>query len=505
MSTLSSHPSRRSATFVQAVGEYLNLLIAIINGIVLVPFYLHYIGSENYGYWLASGGILGMLGLLNFGISSLMIQRISRSYAQKNYSQAADYFINGLIVYFLICIVYGLSAWLLSYWLTSVLKLNETNTDLITSCYRFAVIAMVISIFNEALRSFSQALLRPTVTTFGTVVGRVIGVCSTFYMIFNDYGLWAIPASLLITESFIFVVNCANTWKLFQKIKLKINLDVSILKEYLKNSPSMLMARIGETVSLQSEPLLITMFINAETTTIYMLSRRIAEIIFSLFSVCVGATMGPFAHVAGLNDQTRTIKLIKKLLFISISIALIGFASYIASANQFIFLWVGDDFVMGNLIITMLGLGFLSRSIRSVTSHILYGLGQFIYSSRVLLCEAIIRVGLIVFTLTELGVIGVPLSLFISCTVSTLLLIVQLQKRFPSAIFNTQTVSMIITVVISLIIGMGIQILDRHYDSWLNFILYVAGVFCVISLAIAVLNIKILFEVANRKLNNKKA
>lgn len=499
MSNISAQPSRRKAAITQAIGGYINTFLVIFNGIILIPFYLHYIGSQVYGYWLATGGILGLLGLLNFGISSLMIQRISRSYAENNSALTASYFVNGFFLYLIICVVFGLSAWVFSYWLTPLLHLNSSNALLIEGCFHLAIVTMVITIVNEAIRSFSQALLQPTIPMIGMIIGRVMGIISTFYLLFNDYGLWAIPISSLVTELMIFLITSVNAIHLFKQLGEKISVNLGIVMEYLRNSPSMLLSRIGETLSLQSEPILITMFISAEATTIYMISRRVAEIIFRLFNVCIGATMGPFSHLVGENDVGKTTKLVKKLLFVSLMIAVLGFSSYIATSSQFIALWVGDDYLMGQFILILIGLGFLFRSIRGISNQLLYGLGEFIYSSRVVFCESLFRLGLLALLLSQIGIVGVPMSLLIACFLSSLLLIRQLEQKLASSIVNQYTVSVMTSVFAGVCVAIAIPSFFQGQYSWAGFILFAGLSFTGIFFTLALMNKSILLSQIKRK------
>ena len=97
-------PGHKRATVLLALGSYANTVITIIQGLVLVPLYLYYLGPELYGLWLASGGMLGMLWLMNFGIGSLLTQRVGRAYGRSDFSNLGAYFINGMAVYLLICI-----------------------------------------------------------------------------------------------------------------------------------------------------------------------------------------------------------------------------------------------------------------------------------------------------------------------------------------------------------------------------------------------------------------
>ena len=44
---------------------------------ILIPFYLIFIGKELYGIWIALASTVGLLGLLDFGMNSLVWQGLS--------------------------------------------------------------------------------------------------------------------------------------------------------------------------------------------------------------------------------------------------------------------------------------------------------------------------------------------------------------------------------------------------------------------------------------------
>lgn len=324
----SAPPGRKRATVLLALGGYANTAITIIQGLLLVPLYLHFLGSNTYGLWLASSGMLGMLLLINFGVGSLITQRVAYAYGQKNLRGVGAYFINGMFVYFCICLLYGAIGWILSFWLAGILKISGTESVLLKQCFQIAVIAMAIGIFNECLRSFSQAMLRPVIPLIGLVAGRVLGITTTIWMLFDDLGLWAIPVGMLIAEGLVLVINIVFVLSLIRKFVTSVKLEKNIITEYFRTSPALLFAKSGNALSQESEPLLITMLINAEATTAYMVARKVADMVFQLISVINGSILGSFSHLAGEADSTK----IKKTASSFLSVA-------------FIFRWWGFRFM----------------------------------------------------------------------------------------------------------------------------------------------------------------
>jgi O-antigen/teichoic acid export membrane protein len=460
-------PGRKRATVLQALGGYANTAITIIQGLLLVPLYLHFLGSNTYGLWLASGGILGMLLLVNFGVGNLITQRVAQAYGQKNLSEAGSYFVNGMFVYFCICLLYGAIGWILSFWIPDILKVSDVEAELLKQCFRIALIAMTIGVFNECLRSFSQAMLRPLIPMIGAAVGRALGIVGTVWMLFDDFGLWAIPVGMLVAECLILIINIIYVLSLFRVIVTSAKLEKRIIVEYAKASPVLLLAKTGNALSQESEPLLITMLLNAEATTAYMVARKVADMGFQLISVINGSILGSFSHLAGEADSTKIKKVASSFLLLASIFSLIGFSVYVAVNNSFLTLWVGEEYAFDQHLILMIGVGFFSRAVRGTAWEILYSIGDFTYTSVVILLEGVCKIGLALLLLGMLGVAGVPYALALTGFLSFMALILRLVKLLSLELNRGFVLRMLFSV---LACGLVIQ-LYASQESWLELIL----------------------------------
>ena len=75
--------SRKRASIVNLIRSYAFILIEIIRGVIMIPIYLQYIDSRLYGAWLATGSIIVLMGLSDFGLSSLIVQKAGSLYGKK--------------------------------------------------------------------------------------------------------------------------------------------------------------------------------------------------------------------------------------------------------------------------------------------------------------------------------------------------------------------------------------------------------------------------------------
>jgi O-antigen/teichoic acid export membrane protein len=458
-------PGRKRATILLVVGGYANTVISIVQGVLLVPLYLHFIGATNYGYWLASGGMLGMMLMMNFGLGTLLTQRVANAYGQKDSAGAAAYFINGMFLYTCICLVYGAIGWLISLWLPEILSLNDDNAELFRDCFQVAVLATTMSIFNECLRSFGTAMLRPVFPMLALASGRILGIVVTVWMLFEELGLWAIPIGLLINEGLVLIVNLLFVISLFKKIATRARLEMGLIKEYITSSPALLMAKTGNAVSQESEPLLITMSINAETTTAYMIARKAADLVFMIASVLNGSILGSVSHLAGEADAKKMKNTAASLLFASFAVSLIGFSAYIAANNTFVSLWVGENYVFDQYLIIVIGVGFCARSVRGMAWQILYSIGDFTWTSRVVLGEGLAKISLALALLGPLGVAAVPYALMLTGFMSFLALILRLKK-----LLSFESGNVVVRLLASVLVCGTIAWLFSSHLSWIAFV-----------------------------------
>lgn len=473
METLPS-PSRKRAAVLQAIGGYINTGLSIVQGLLLLPLYLKYIGVETYGFWLASGGILSMLGLMNFGISGLIIQKVASAYAATDRRRIEAYFTSGFVIYIAISVLFGLIGLLVSQYLSSILKLNN-DVDFFIKCFQFSVLAMMGSIINESLRSFSQALLRPIAPMFAMVVGRILGIAVTIYMLLHNYGLLSIPIGILITEIFIFLANIGIVFVLIRELELKFSFSISVFKEYLQTSPALFLATSGNLLSQESEPLIITLCIGPEVTTAYMVMRKAADILSQMLSVIIGSVHSAFSNLVSLNfERAKTIA--TKVITLIFTVGLITYATYIATNSAFIELWVGTFFEYNQTVISLIGVSFFFRSGRDILWQLLNGLGDFLYSSKVILFAGISRIVLMLTLIETIGLAGVPLALLISSLFSINFLSKRLKKHFFWASYKYSYLFAILSSIIVLFSSaILLESVRGEVDSW---IMFLGGLIC---------------------------
>lgn len=480
----------------QALGGYVITGVMIVQSLVLVPMYIHFIGLKLYGLWLATGGILAMLGVMDMGMGNLLVQRVAQAYGQQDFRKAGEYFVNGLAVYFLLASALVGVGMLFSYNLTKVLKEIGGDEALIRQCFQLAVMVMGLSFINECLRGFTQALLRPLYTSLALAGARIVGLVTTLIMLYRELGLWAIPVGMLVAEGIALLLNLAQSVPLFRSLGARVALNWVQIKEYMQIGGLLFASRLGHALSRDADPLLITLFMRAEVTAVYIVTRKAADVVFQLLSVILASANGSFSHLAGTGDVGRIGIVAAQLLTLVFFVGLVGFSSYAALNTGFVTLWVGSDFGLDQGVIVLIAAAYLINGLRNMVLTMLNAIGEFNYSSRLVLIEGLIKTSLTALFLMWLGISGVPLALAIVCAVMLAIMGKKLHERISLPSMHGFYIKAAATS--AMLLGLA-SLASSHLvsGSWWQFALYSVTCASLVILITACFNWRVLKSLIN--------
>lgn len=401
-------PSRKKAFLTQAMGGYILTAIAIVKGLLLLPIYFKFISYEMYGYWITIGSAVALLSIINFGIGTMVTQRISKAYAKKDFEAVGDYFFNSLLIYFFIAIVFLGVGFVLSHWLQNMLEVSSEQLQLLETVFYLVLLTMMFSFFADAFRGFAAALLKPLFGIYVMVGANLAGIGLVLFLLYNDFGLLSLPISLLVAEIIIVVLCGLYVLFLYKQFHIKSRIHTTILKEYFSFSPHLLNLVFGSKLLENSHPILITSFLGAEMTTAYDVTRKVIDIILTLLNQLNSALLAPFSHLVGEGDTTLIKQTTIKIVLLSFLMGLVGYGTYITTNGLFVSLWIGQDIVLSQSVILLLGLSAFMFSMNRLFRSLLFGFDELKFATNSVLLEGIAYVGLSSIFIGIFGIITVP-------------------------------------------------------------------------------------------------
>jgi O-antigen/teichoic acid export membrane protein len=167
---------------------------------------------------------------------------------------------------------------------------------------------------------------------------------------------------------------------------------------------------VGNAAVGRSDAVLIALFYGPRTVTVYVLTRRAAEML-SMFLARIGGAVNPgFAHLVGSGDRVRAAAVLGQVGRLYFWSAVPAVALYLALNRTFVGLWVGPGQFAGQALTVLVGLNVLCVGWAALVLYLLGGAGQIARSGMTVFVEALLRIALALALLRSLGLVGLPLA-----------------------------------------------------------------------------------------------
>jgi O-antigen/teichoic acid export membrane protein len=170
--------ARRSSVSRGVAASYVNAAAGVLSTLILVPMYLRYLGSEEYGLWITVSGVVAYLGLVNLGITQTTANRFGEAIAHGEDGKAELVLNAGLWTYakiVLIALVVSTVAGQMLPWAWLVrgdAHLALMARKLISVAAAVFLFELPFTIFGACLRNIGRIYVQQTV-----VIGQTIARC----------------------------------------------------------------------------------------------------------------------------------------------------------------------------------------------------------------------------------------------------------------------------------------------------------------------------------------
>lgn len=482
-----------------------SIIYLVFIGIVLVPMYLKYIPVDLYGYWLASGNIIGWIGAFDPGVASVIQQRIGVSLGTKDYHKIGQYIGSSILISMAVLVI--LSLLLLIIYFNIFDWLGLKNIDYTVKLQITLIYAGIGTLLS--LQSFGFAGIN-----YGLQLFKEVGILSVFsnltsiiftFILLPAFGIKALGLAMLLRGIIDLFGNIGILWIFLKKETVPIQFSKNHTKSLFGDVAFNFFSKFGNLLSNNSQSFFITKFITPEAAVIFRFTKTIPEVSKNLIARPAAAIMPIFSKYLGQNPPIEDVKSkISQMIyytFWSSGLVLIGF---VLLNKIFIYLWVGDTFYAGNVTNILIVLWVIASTFTNNLSYTVFALGDLRRNNLVLFIDSILFIILTILLMPKLGILGIALALVISHSIISLIYYPwRLQKYIH---FSRNEVKKIfkevgyicITIAIIYIIAYKIDFLP---SSWYGFIVYT--IICIICYIISLYLISKEFKLEmNRSLNN---
>lgn len=416
----------RQKQAVLAVGTgYGSSAVLMVLGFLITPFILRHIGQGAYGLWAIIGQVIGYIGLTDMGVGAALMTYASRSLRSSQVDELNRLSSTALMIQTALGLLGLTIALSIAPFLSRMIDTGGIDPRVLAAVVGLVALGWFV---KTSLNAFDQLLVAHQRLHVNYLIGlasQLLRIVLVLILLTLGSGLVGLAIAALAANLVFVLMTVRRLKRLAPDLVIHArHFEPSIARELLGFSLWGMVGRFAATVIYNTDNLIIGALLGAPAVTVYVLTRRLPEVL-RLNIYRIGNALRPgIGDLAGSRDEVvlrRTyMSAARVYLFLAaVGGVVIGFAS-----RRVVTLWVGASNYGGDLLVWISVASVAVLSLFHISSVILVADLQVKLVSRTRLIEAVLNVFLSV-TLIRLGwgLVGVAAGTLIANAVTSALLV----------------------------------------------------------------------------------
>lgn len=394
----------------------INAIVVIVNGIVMVPIYFHYMSVSTYGAWLASGNVVALLGLLESGLSFVVTQKLAAALSENEMSRFRKLAGSNILSALLISIIIFTAGIIIAPYISDIIHVEDSVRADITYAFIISVVASCISISVSLLGAFSQVWQETKQVGIFNTLSSLIAIASIMIFLWIGLGVVSIALSYLVRSSInllLYSVWSIKKWKekQYDSPLYSIRATLSLTKDCFYP----LLSKVSTTLVLNSQGLLIAHFINPTATAIFDLTSKVCSVACGFAANTNGAFFALFSLSIAEKDINKANRIIYNTSFFFFALLSCVALYSLCFSEAIVHYWVGSDKFGGNWLLALIVLSNILYQVRSYFNNILYAGGFISLSAKRDMVWMFSYIILLALSISYIDIYAIPLSTAVTC------------------------------------------------------------------------------------------
>lgn len=422
------------STYKASIYNYLfnsiNAIIVIVNGIVMVPIYFHYMSVSTYGAWLATGNVVAMLGLLESGFSSVITQKMAAAIGRKDDDKYQRLAGANIITAIIIASSIFLIGICFTPFITDWINVDEAVSSQIRQAYAISLVSSCVAVCVSLFGAFPQVWQDTKSVGIINICSGLAAIGSLVIFLISGFGVVSIALSYLVRSSLNLVVQ--GSWIIRKRKRDQILPPIYSLRESValaKDCVYPFLSRLSGVIMGNSQSFIIAHFMNPALAAVYDLTAKVCYVACSFVSQTNGSFFALFSITLSSGDRQKIDSVFANTSkFFVLSLIIVSVFS-ICFTEPVINYWVGLDKYGGTWLLVVIVLAKILFQFRSYCNNILYTGGMINKSAKLDILCAFVYLGILLAIITHTQIYALP----IATLVTSLLFIVwylRLMKKY---------------------------------------------------------------------------
>lgn len=400
--------NKRFAAFANLTFSLAGLGFNIVSGLFFVPLYLRHIDDGTYGAWLASGGVISMLGLVESGLSTVLTQKLAAAIGANDKNRFAILSVTGAgtaaFVGFGVAILGSLVAVVAPplFGCPSE-QLGRMRVAIVLSALGSG--AMMLSYSLGAVAQALQQTIRQGVVVLLAMASGVGVIWSGFNL---GLGVVSFGCGSLCVGLVMLAGNQLNKQLLWRKFDLpRRRFNSGIRNELWQDARSLLLTKVSSAVASNLQSPAAALTVSPEASTVLALTSRVLSLVPLLADRIGSAVFAGVAHLSQRSAKERD-DCLREILTITTVVSGLGIGLAVCFTKPLVILWVGERRYAGDLVLWILvGSSFLGIR-QAAYSNMLIALGEIRSAAWWMAADSVLRLALLLLLAPLFRLSGIP-------------------------------------------------------------------------------------------------
>jgi O-antigen/teichoic acid export membrane protein len=423
-------PSRTHTVLKNSLFRLFGFFFPIIFSIAITPVVVNKLGTQDYGLMIFINSVLGILGLLDMGISTATIKHVAE-YKGKGDGEGAVRSIRTANSLFLIIGILGMMlVGLIILGMTLFFGDKVANNPEIVTVMLIGAGLFFINSVNSVYTLIPSALQRFDIATAINAISLTVGSLANLAVVLLGGKLVAIFAVNALVATVFFFVWRKYSLAILPEAKWRFAWSASEVRRTISFSAYASVNEFARSTLFSLDRLIIPLYAGAASLTYYTIPGNLTARITGVSDNIAGTLFPLSAHLnaTGEHDALRTgyVRSSRIILVVSTAIA----AGLAFNGYEILRYWINAEVAKnGAMVMVILALTNLCLALLSSASNLFVVLGKWRFYTAISTSMAVVNVIALFVLLPRYGIEGAALAYLIS-TAPVIYALYVLEKKY---------------------------------------------------------------------------
>lgn len=407
--------SRTNNSIRNAFWGYISKLTNIIMPFIFRTILIYKLGSEYIGLDSLFTSILQVLNLSELGFGTAMVYNMYKPIAEHNvkkvnallnYYKKVYRYIGSIILFIGLVIIPFLPKIVTGSYPSDVNLYVVYLAFLINTVVSYWLYSYRVSIFNASQRNDIASKILMWISIFKYFISIIVIILLENYYYY-----------LLVLIIFTIINNLFNLYvskKYYPEYKCEGEISKEEHKTIRKNVSALMCHKVGSTILNSSDNIIISMFLGLNFVTLYTNYYYVIVGIEGLIMIMFNNITSSVGNSIIEKTKEENTQVFKNILFINFFIVCISSTILICIFQDFIKLWVGEEYILSNTMMFMFILYFFFHCIRRTIIMFRDASGMWWDNKFQPIVSSFVNIVLNVLLVNLIGIYGIIISTLIS-------------------------------------------------------------------------------------------